>query len=67
MAYGAGIAVVIPFGPSFAMELIQDLLKGQAGTPDSGTLMTVVPPTAIGIEGLPTPTISTEDVPPDTL
>lgn len=67
LAYGAGIAVVIPFGPSFAMELIQDLLKGQAGTPDSGTLMTVVPPTAIGIEGLPTPTISTEDVPPDTL
>jgi hypothetical protein len=67
LAYGAGIAVVIPFGPAIAMDLIQALITAQQGIPEMGqTLASLSDVVLVGIEGLPSPTPS-GDVPPDVL
>lgn len=67
LAYGAGIAVVIPFGPALAMELIQALITAIKGDPDpKATLSTPTKLTVVGIEGLPSGT-PPGDEPPDVL
>lgn len=66
-AYGAGIAVVIPFGPALAMDLIQALFLAAQGTPNAGeTLGSPTNLVAVGIEGLPSPP-TPGDEPPDVL
>lgn len=67
LAYGAGIAVVIPFGPAIAMDLIQALILAIKGDPDPNAMLSV--PSAasvVGIEGLP-PSAPPGDTPPDVL
>ena len=69
LAYGAGLAVVVPFGPALAMDLIQALIVAEAGTPGSNDTLAAAPSTAtaaIGIEGLPSP-VTPVDPPPDVL
>ena len=67
LAYGAGIAVVIPFGPSLAMDLVKAIFVASTDNPIEGaTMSNASGPTAIGIEGLPAPTPS-GDQPPDVL
>ena len=66
-AYGAGIAVVIPFGPALAMDLIQALFLAAQGAPKAGeTLSAPTSLVAVGIEGLPSPPVP-GDEPPDVL
>lgn len=65
LSYGGGVALVIPFGPSFIIDLIDVASNrnraGDLGTslfdPTSATVITR-PPGAIGVEGVqPTPTV----------
>lgn len=66
-AYGAGIAVVIPFGPALAMDLVKAIFAASTDNPKDGATMAGTGGiTAIGIEGLPSPTPS-GDQPPDVL
>jgi len=69
LAYGAGIAVVIPFGPALAMDIVQAMIKAQDGPPGPGKLALAKPaiPDAVGIEDLPPPPPPVGDTPPDTL
>ena len=65
--YGAGIAVVIPFGPAIAMDLIQALISAQSGSPSLGqTMSSMSNASLIGVEGLPSPA-PVGDIPPDVL
>jgi len=67
LAYGAGIAVVIPFGPALAMDLIRAMILAVKGKPDpNATLSTKPDVTVVGIEGLPVPA-PVGDKPPDVL
>lgn len=67
LAYGAGIAVVIPFGPALAMDLIQALILALKGDPDPNAALSVASTaTVVGIEGLP-PSAPVGDEPPDVL
>lgn len=67
LAYGAGIAVVIPFGPALAMDLVQSLILAIKGDPDPNTTLSTKPTaTVVGIEGLPA-IPPPGDEPPDVL
>jgi hypothetical protein len=67
LAYGAGIAVIIPFGPALAMDLIQALINAIKGDPNPDATMATMPTvTVVGIEGLPLST-PPGDEPPDVL
>jgi len=62
LAYGAGIAVVIPFGPAFGMDIIAEFCKSESGNPTPDTYMassTPPFPAMADAEVLPPP------VPPD--
>ena len=71
LAYGAGIAVVIPFGPALVMDFIKFLFATSGGTPQPGEYMAAPPPPfgdAIGLGALPPPAPAPgDDVPPDVL
>lgn len=70
LAYGAGIVVVIPFGPAFVMDMLRAIFVTEEGAPKEGEMMgseTLPFPAAVGIEGLPTPTPPDPDAPPDVL
>lgn len=67
LSYGAGIAVVIPFGPAIAMDLIRAIMSPKDGNPVAGTMLANKSNTSVvGIEGLPAPT-PPGDEPPDVL
>jgi hypothetical protein len=71
LAYGAGIAVVIPFGPDWVMQLLQMIFATSSGSPQPGEMMAAPPPAipaAIGLEALPPPPPPPGDnTPPDVL
>jgi len=71
LAYGAGIAVVIPLVPGippFVYELLLALFQKKDGRPDvDGTLAGLDPPDGIPLNGLPGPPEESEDDPPDVL
>lgn len=70
LAYGAGIVVVIPFGPAFIMDILRQLFVTESGAPKDGEMMGTLPlpfPSAVGIEGLPPPTSPDPNAPPDVL
>lgn len=70
LAYGAGIAVVIPFGPVFIMDMLRAIFVSEEGAPKEGEMMgaAALPfPAAVGIEGLPAPVPPDPNAPPDVL
>lgn len=70
LAYGAGITVVIPFGPAFVMDILRVVFKSEDGKPKEGEMMgsdTLGFPDAFGIEDLPAPPPVPPDPPPDVL
>ena len=70
LAYGAGIAVVIPAGPAFIMDMLRAILVSKEGSPVEGQMMGVAAlpfPAAVGIEELPPPAPPDPSLPPDVL
>jgi len=68
LAYGAGIAIVIPAGPALAMDILKAFLSIQSGKPQSGaTMSSGTSQDAINAEQLPPPPPLPPDPPPDVL
>ena len=67
LAYGAGIALVVPFLPSFVYDLLLMLFKKSDGSPSAGSLAGEDPPDGIPLEGLPGVPAESQDAPPDVL
>ena len=69
LAFGAGICVVIPFGPAFVMDIIRATFVSESGSPPFAGMMgsdTLPFPPTVGIEGLPAP-VTPPDTGPDVL
>jgi hypothetical protein len=58
LAYGAGLAVVIPYGPAIAMDMIRMLLDTEEGEPGEGETMS-------SQDSLPAPIFSVDAIPED--
>ena len=68
LAYGAGLAIVIPAGPALAMDILRAFLSLQDGDPQPGaTLSDGSAGDAINAEQLPPPPPLPPDPPPDVL
>jgi len=70
LAFGAGIAIVIPGGPAFAYDIIKALLEVEPGeSPQPGATLSdgSTPSDAINAEELPPPPPPPPDPPPDVL
>jgi len=67
LAYGAGIALVVPTIPSFVYKLLLQIFKQEDGPPSDGTIAGADPPAGVPLQGLPGPPGETEEDPPDVL
>jgi hypothetical protein len=67
LAYGAGIALVVPFCPSFLYDLFSAFFAPEPGQEPSGVLAAPAPPDMIPLNGLAPPAGESQDDPPDIL
>lgn len=69
LAFGAGIAIVIPGGPAFALDIVKEFLKTEQGEPDPNGTMSDGSSIddAVNAEQLPAPPPVPPDPPPDVL